>query len=56
MVPDVAPPLPDLAERLARLEGRVAALEMIAASREEVRDDELAKVAWAVKHGRKRPW
>jgi hypothetical protein len=47
--------LPELAERLARLEARVTALEE-AAGQEAVRSDELAKVAWAVAHGRKRPW
>jgi hypothetical protein len=53
--PDAVPSLPDLVERLARLEERVAALET-AAGEEGVRSDELAKVAWAVAHGRKRPW
>ena len=66
MPPDVVPPLPDVAERLARLEERVAALEAAASleaarvaeltKNEDVRSDELARVAWAVAHGRKRPW
>jgi hypothetical protein len=60
-----APPLP-VAEWLARLEARVTALEAAAAEEaarvadlaenEDVRTGELAKVAWAVAHGRKRPW
>jgi hypothetical protein len=55
MPPPLVPSLPELAERLARLEARVTALEE-AAGQEAVRSDELAKVAWAVAHGRKRPW
>jgi hypothetical protein len=67
MAPDVVvPSLPDVADRLARLEERVTSLEAAAgreaarvaelAENEVVRSDELAKVAWAVAHGRKRPW
>lgn len=64
------PPLPDppltLVERVdaleayvARNEARISALEATLGETQVVaveKDDVLAKLAWAVKHGRQRPW
>jgi len=56
-VPPVVPagPPADLAVILARIDERLDALEA-AVGKESANRDELAKVAWAVQHGRKRPW
>lgn len=43
---------PSLEDRLAALEERLAGLEAIAGDR----SDTVAKLAWAMKHGRQRPW
>lgn len=49
------PPL-EVAAALQALETRVAALEDALTHRNAQAQDELARVAWAVKHGRQRPW
>lgn len=55
--------LAQLAETLADIEVRLSALETAVsrginelAEEEATRAQDLAKVAWAVQHGRKRPW
>lgn len=50
------PPQADLPAILARIDERLDALEAALGAEAEVSRDELAKVAWAVRHGRKRPW
>lgn len=49
------PPQADLAAVLARIDERLDALEA-AVGQEDSKQAELAKVEWAIKHGRKRPW
>jgi hypothetical protein len=61
-----ANPFAELWEVLDGIEARLDALEKAMgqektrsdelANQEGARSDELAKVAWAVAHGRKRPW
>jgi hypothetical protein len=58
--------LKELTEALTRIEERLDRLEAAiddeavragdAAKQEEIRADELSKLAWAAKHGRQRPW
>lgn len=56
-VPAVPVPTPsELAEAIVRIEARLDALELAVTQRDAGRSDEVAKLAWAVKHGRQRPW
>lgn len=65
-VPDRVPPPAELAEMIAEIDRRLTALEAAVdveadrgdqlAENEVAREDELAKLAWAAKHGRQRPW
>jgi hypothetical protein len=52
--------LPELADAVARMDERLGALEDAADTTTEAPavtpNDELARLAWAVKHGRQRPW
>lgn len=50
------PPQADLPAVLARIDERLAALEAAVGTEEAISRDELAKVDWAIRHGRKRPW
>lgn len=49
-------PQADLPAVLARIDERLAALEAALGTEEAISRDELAKVDWAIRHGRKRPW
>lgn len=59
-MPDL--PLPEvpatLVDRLAALEARISALEANVGLVEEKQPDpvELGRLAWFMKHGRRRPW
>lgn len=54
---ETLPPQADLAAVLARIDDRLAALEAARGGTDtKPSEDDVARLAWAVKHGRQRPW